>query len=48
MLRSHFSHVPEAYFWIVLWLILTLLLLAAEAILFPEPAIAWLVMAGFS
>lgn len=47
MLRSHFPYVSEAFFWIVLWLILTLLLLAAEAILVPEPVIAWFLTTGF-
>lgn len=37
MLRPH---VPEPYLWILLWCILALLLLAAEAALFPQAAIA--------
>ena len=38
MLRHH---IPQPYLWILLWLILALLLLMAEAILFPQPAIAF-------
>ncbi|MBI4783048.1 MAG: hypothetical protein HY785_17255 [Oscillatoriophycideae cyanobacterium NC_groundwater_1537_Pr4_S-0.65um_50_18] len=34
MLRR--SHFPKPYFWIMLWVILALLLLMAEAILFPQ------------
>lgn len=37
MLRPH---VPEAYLWIILWFVLALLLLIAEAALLPQPAIA--------
>jgi Protein of unknown function (DUF3122) len=37
MLRNH---VLESYLWIILWVVLTLLLLIAEATLFPQPAIA--------
>jgi hypothetical protein len=37
MLRPH---VPEAYVWILLWFVLALLLLIAEAALLPQPAIA--------
>lgn len=38
MLRHH--HVPEAYLWVLLWFVLALLLLIAEASLLPQPAIA--------
>jgi hypothetical protein len=37
MLRPH---VPEAYLWIILWFVLAVLLLIAEAALLPQPAIA--------
>jgi hypothetical protein len=37
MLRPH---VPEAYLWIILWFVLALLLLIAEATLLSQPAIA--------
>ncbi len=39
MLRRQF---PEAYIWILLWFILALFLLAMQAILLPQPAIAML------
>jgi hypothetical protein len=39
MLRRQF---PEAYIWILLWFLLALFLLAMQAILFPQPAIAML------
>ncbi|GEM_PF-3206722 len=37
MLRPH---VPETYLWILLWFVLALLLLVAEGVLLPQPAIA--------
>lgn len=40
MLRRHHHHFPEAYLWILLWFVLALLLLIAEAALLPQPAIA--------
>ncbi len=37
MLRHH---LPQAYWWILLWTILALFLLMAEAMLFPQPVLA--------
>ncbi|XGV98260.1 MAG: hypothetical protein ACAF41_04855 [Leptolyngbya sp. BL-A-14] len=39
MLRRH-HHLPEAYLWVLLWFLLALLLLMAEAALLTQPAIA--------
>ncbi|XGV97912.1 MAG: hypothetical protein ACAF41_03055 [Leptolyngbya sp. BL-A-14] len=38
MLRHY--HIPETYLWILLWFVLALLLLIAEAALLPQPVIA--------
>jgi hypothetical protein len=40
MLRPHRPHVPETYLWILLWCILALLLLMAEAALLPQTTLA--------
>lgn len=38
--RHHHLPFPETYLWILLWFVLALLLLIAEAALLPQPAIA--------
>ncbi|MGG6293928.1 hypothetical protein ACQ4M4_05855 [Leptolyngbya sp. AN02str] len=37
MLRHH---VPQAYFWILLWFVLAIVLLLMEAVLLPQPVLA--------